>query len=231
MRKDPEYRAIVVSAPSGTGKTTLNHRLTEQNRNIKVSISHTTRNRRKNEKDGVHYHFISRQEFQNKIIQEDFLEWAEVHGNFYGTTRGEIDRINRDGCIPLLEIDVQGWLLSRPHLPKATSIFILPPSLEILWKRLDTRGTDSLETRWLRLQNAYREIEIAEHYQYFIINDNLENALDELQAIVKNEKSGQSFDPETGAIFCKKLKEEFQNADWIQRLREKIQQNRSQNES
>ena len=221
MISDPEYKTIVVSAPSGTGKTTLNRRLVAEFDIIELSTSHTTRPAREGEKNGIDYHFISQEEFQNKIIKEEFLEWAEVHGNFYGTSRTEIDRINRLGHTPLLEIDVQGWLLSRPHLSNVTSLFFLPPSLEVLWNRLYARGTDSLATCWLRFQNAYREIEIAEHYQYFIINDNLDSAYQELVDITVRGSDGRN-GPERGQELCDALKKEFKNADWIQRLRAQI---------
>lgn len=182
---------------------------------------------RPGETNGVHYHFVAHEEFQSMISHQEFLEWADVHGNFYGTTRGEVDRIHELNCTPLLEIDVQGWLKSRPHLPKATSIFILPPTLETLWERLAARGTDNLKTRWLRLQNSYREIEIAEHYQSFIVNDDLDKAFMDLKSIVIDRQNPEHLSSTAGLELCRKLKKEFRNADWIQGLREQIQDNES----
>lgn len=210
--------AIVVSAPSGTGKTTLNRRLVKEHPQVAISVSHTTRQPRPGEQEGVHYHFVDKKSFEQMIIREEFLEWAEVHGNYYGTSSLEIARIQNLGQAPLLEIDVQGWHLARPKMSKAISIFILPPSLEELWQRLEKRGSDSLETRWLRLQNAYREIERSEYYNYFIVNDDIDRAYEELQNIVIDGKRGE-IDSVAGAMLCTKLKKEFKNADWIQRLR------------
>ena len=215
-------RLFVVSAPSGTGKTTLNRRLSSTFEEVSLAVSHTTRAIRDGEKDGVHYHFVSVEQVKQKIINEDFLEWAEVHRNFYGTSLGELRRLNDLGQIPILEIDVQGWLLCRPKIPDALAVFILPPTLEDLWKRLKSRGTDSLETIWLRLQNAYREIEIASNYNYFIVNDSLDAAFDELKSIVIDGQRGK-INEAKGQELCEKLKEEYKNADWIQGLRAQIQ--------
>ena len=213
---------IVVSAPSGTGKTTLNRRLASEYEQVEISISHTTRKPRAGEVDGTHYHFIPREDFDKIIIKEGFLEWAEVHGNYYGTSLAEIERIQKKGHVALLEIDVQGWLLTRPKIEKALSIFILPPTLEALWQRLSSRGSEDLSVRWLRLQNAYREIEISDHYDYFVVNDTLEEAYKELSSIIVDGKRGE-IDAQEGAQLCHKLKEEYKKADWIQELRAEVQ--------
>ena len=218
---------VVISAPSGAGKTTLNRRLQAEHPNVEVSISHTTRAPREGEQDGVHYYFVSQKQFDEHIIKEDFLEWAEVHGHFYGTSKKELQRITQKGHIPLLEIDTQGWLLTRPKIPRALSIFILPPSLKTLWDRLQGRGTDQFETCWLRLQNAYREIEIANHYDYFIVNDDLDQAFLELKSIVIDKKPGK-IDERSGRELCDQLKFEFHHADWIQGIRAQIHRTSSE---
>lgn len=212
---------IVISAPSGAGKTTLNRRLLKECPNLEMSISHTTRRARAGEKEGDHYHFISSEQFQLMITQQAFVEWAEVHGNHYGTSRQELERIEKAGKSPLLEIDVQGWHKARPFLPTAISIFILPPSLEDLWHRLEKRGSDSLAQRWLRFQNALDEIKNAKEYEYFLVNEDLETAYHQLKSLVQGDKPRQGNLSE-GLKLCKKLNDEFQNADWIKELRRKL---------
>ena len=209
---------FVVSAPSGTGKTTLNRRLLKECPQLEMSISHTTRPPRKGEQDGVHYHFISRSEFEKMVERKLFIEWAEVHGNGYGTSFLELKRIENAGKSALLEIDVQGWHLIKPLLPQAVSIFILPPSLHSLWQRLESRGSDSFDIRWERLQNAYDEIKKANEYEYLIINDELNLAFEKLKSLVVNGKSS-SEDTIAGRLLCIKLNEEFKTADWIRELR------------
>lgn len=211
----------VISAPSGTGKTTLNRRLVAEHPTIEMAISHTTRQARDGETEGKHYHFIDKSQFMKKVEDQDFIEWAEVHGNLYGTSQSELDRILRKGHAPLLEIDVQGWEKSRHRLQEPCSIFILPPSLESLWKRLESRGSDSLETRWIRLQNANSEISMAHNYDYFIVNNDLELAYQELKSIVLS-KVTQDKLVENGKNLCQKLNDEFKNADWIKALRNKL---------
>ena len=217
-----DEKILVVSAPSGTGKTTLNRRLISEYTKIEMSISHTTRLPRLGESDGVHYHFVSRPKFEEMVLQHQFLEWAHVHNNLYGTSKSELVRIAERKKTPLLEIDVQGWRYARKHIPQAISIFILPPTLETLWHRLATRGSDGLSIRWLRLQNAYHEIEGAEIYQYFIVNDNLEVAYQELVNIVIHGQKPE-LDPMAGRDLCLKLKQEFYHADWINKLRLEIE--------
>lgn len=213
-----KFDAVVVSAPSGTGKTTLNRRLIRAHPEaLEMSISHTTRQMRPGDKDGVDYHFIGADEFVNLRDHERFLEWAEVHGHYYGTAISEIERIKQGGRTPLLEIDVQGWLKARGLLANPLSIFILPPSLKVLWARLEGRGSDELATRFLRFQNAYHEIQSAENYDFFVVNNDLDDAFNELEAIVINGKRGR-LDAKEGRAVCDKLKKEYQNADWIQEL-------------
>lgn len=211
----------VVSAPSGAGKTTLNRRLLQNHPHIEMSVSHTTRRPRPGEVHGSDYHFISSEEFRAMIENHEFIEWAEVHGNLYGTSLGELNRILEAQHIPILEIDVQGWALARPKLDNARSIFILPPSLKSLWERLEGRGSDSLESRWVRLQNAYHEIKNSDGYDHFIINNNLDEAYEVLKSMVVDGKSNEMND-EIGKNLRRKLNEEFKNADWVLELRKKM---------
>ncbi len=217
----PDFSAVVVSAPSGTGKTTLNRRLIKDFDNIHVVVSHTTRPPRPGETDGVHYHFINEEQFNEMIAADAFIEWARVHGCLYGTSREELERIQESGQLPLLEIDVQGWLKAREKLQNAISIFILPPTLQALWKRLEKRASDSLENRMIRLHNAYHEIAKAEHYDYFIVNDDLDLAYLKLRSLVVDRKPGD-INATNGRELCERLKNEFHNAEWIRQVREKI---------
>lgn len=212
---------FVVSAPSGTGKTTLNRRLLKECPGLEISVSHTTRKPRVGEIDGVHYHFIAADLFRQMVEAGAFIEWAEVHGNLYGTTFGELSRIEANGKDPLLEIDIQGWHNAKNLLTKAISIFILPPSMASLWQRLETRGSDNLDVRWVRLQNAYDEIQKAHEYDILIINNELEVAYQKLKSIILSGEPEGKGDPE-GLILCQKLNQEFESADWIRGLREKM---------
>jgi guanylate kinase len=160
-------------------------------------------------------------EFEDMIRRKNFIEWAEVHGNMYGTSFGELERIEKSGKNPLLEIDVQGWHNIKPLLPNALSIFILPPSLASLWQRLESRGSDSLEIRWERLQNAYDEIKKANEYEVLLINKDLEQAFQKLKSLVMNGKSNLGNSAE-GLELCQKLNEEFETADWIKGLRARL---------
>ena len=175
----------VVIAPSGTGKTTLNRRLIKENSDkIEMSISYTTRPKRDGEVDGEHYHFVSIEKFKELVDKGQMLEWAEVHKNFYGTPITEIDRIREADKKTLLEIDLQGWFKAQELLPGAQSIFIMPPSMETMWERLEKRGTDNLDVRLIRLNSAKAELLGAETCDHFIINDEIEKAYTELEACI-----------------------------------------------
>lgn len=212
---------FVVSAPSGTGKTTLNRRLLKDCSQLEMSVSHTTRAPRPGEVEGVHYHFLNPQQFKSMVAANAFIEWAEVHGNLYGTSLDELKRIESQGKHPLLEIDVQGWHLAKDLLPQGLSIFILPPSLKSLWERLEKRGSDSIQTRWVRLQNAYDEIQKAHEYDVLIINNDLEIAYQTLKSVILNGKP-EDTSRRQGLILCEKLNEEYETADWIKELRNKL---------
>jgi guanylate kinase len=174
----------VVSAPSGAGKSSLVKALMEVDRNIKPSVSHTTRAPRGQEKHGREYFFISDAEFDRMVARQSFLESAEVHGNRYGTSREGIERCIREGDDVILEIDFQGALQVRQQFDNANLIFILPPSWEELRARLMRRGEDSPEVIDKRLANAKLEMAQAGKFDFVIINELFERALFDLKAIV-----------------------------------------------
>jgi guanylate kinase len=183
-------RLFVISAPSGAGKTTLLKRVMEHLSGLVFSISHTTREPRPGELDGVDYHFISRAQFLAMIDRELFLEYAEVHDNLYGTSSEAIGSQLENGLDVVLDIDVQGAaILRKKGQPEATHIFISPPNLKELERRLRGRGTESEETIKLRLKNAATEIKAAAAYEYLIINDNIDEAVELLNAIILAERA------------------------------------------
>lgn len=212
-----DSRIIVVSAPSGTGKTTLNRRLIKEHPQLMMSVSYTARARREAERDGIDYHFISQERFREKIARGEMLEHAEVFGTLYGTSIREIERIQGLGKVPLLEIDVQGWQQARTKLTQAAAIFILPPSVEALWHRLEKRGTESPEVRYRRLMTARSEISSGHLYDYFLVNADFETAYSELKDIVIYEKSGKISASE-GHALCQRLLAEFDQASWLAKL-------------
>ena len=175
---------IIVSAPSGAGKTTLVELMLKRLPDVQPSISLTARAPRPGEEHGRHYHFVTPAEFQSMIDRGEFLEWAEVHGNLYGTPRRAVEECRRDGQDVVLTIDVQGASAARALFADAVSVFILPPSRQSLEERLHARGTDSAEVRRRRLENARAEIAEYSNFDYLIVNDNLERATDDLVAIV-----------------------------------------------
>ena len=217
---DDKLGVLVITAPSGTGKTTLNRRLVDELGNLEVSISLTTRQSRKNETHGDHYWFVTRQEFQEKISTGKMLEWAEVFGNLYGTSLDELHRIREGGRRPVLEIDVQGWEKAKDKLTDAISVFIMPPSMKTLWERLRNRGTDSLEVRLRRIHTAREELDHGKHYQYFVINDDLERAYLELKEIVLGNKP--SLNRQDGLSHCQKLLEECKEP-WFSQLSSEVE--------
>lgn len=173
----------IVAAPSGAGKTTLVRRLLAEDSAIRLSISYTTRAPRTGEENGREYHFVDVATFKTMIAQGDFLEWAEVHGNFYGTSKSWISSEMAAGRDVLLEIDWQGAQQVRQYFPQAIGVFILPPSLEVLAQRLRGRGTDAEEVIARRLAAAGEEMRHVGEFDYVIINDDLEQALADLLAV------------------------------------------------
>ncbi len=180
----------IVSAPSGAGKSSLIAALIKQlsQHKAQVSISHTTRQPRPGEQHGVHYYFSSVTEFEQLIEQGLFLEYANVFGNYYGTSIPMIERTLAQGIDVFLDIDWQGAQQVRSKMPNCKSIFILPPSLQELEQRLIGRGQDSVETIAARMTKAISEITHYHEYDYLIINENFEQALDEIKAILVAEK-------------------------------------------
>lgn len=177
---------FIVTAASGTGKTTLVSRLSSREQDIRVSISHTTRAPREGEQNGVHYHFVSKNEFEEMIAANAFIEYAQVYGNYYGTSLAAVESLKKAGFNVILEIDVQGAAQIRQLLPDATSIFILPPSMAELNERLINRGTDSQEVIQYRLGKAREEIEQCYLFDYVIVNQELDQAELDLLAIIRS---------------------------------------------
>lgn len=183
---------FVVSAPSGSGKTTVCQRALEDLPDLAYSISHTTRPERYGEKNGVDYFFVSRDEFVTMMDQGEFLEWAVVHGHYYGTAKKQIEGCLGTGKDILLDIDVQGARQVRDKIREAILIFIVPPSFEVLEERLRRRQSDNEEAIRLRLNNARTELKAIREYDYIIINDDLEDAVKKFSAIVLADRSRRS---------------------------------------
>ena len=182
---DPDLISLIVSSPSGAGKTTLTRRLLQEFSEFRFSVSHTTRQPRANEVDGQDYHFIDEKSFRQLIDENGFAEWAEVHGNLYGTSVTEIDLARAAGKIGVLfDVDYQGARQIKEKFPHAIGVFILPPSMEELRRRLDGRGSDDAESRQRRFDNAREEIGHYPFFDYMVVNDELQRALTELRGIV-----------------------------------------------
>jgi len=188
---------FIVSGPSGAGKSVLAASVTALVQNLRFSVSYTTRAPRGSEQDGVEYHFVSRDEFEALIRSDALLEWAEVYGNLYGTSRSSIDELLRQGEDVLLDIDVQGARNIRRKRPEAVSVFILPPSFEVLRERLESRKLDKEYVIAKRLKIACNEISFYKDYDYLIINDDLGKSTDELRAIIEASRSRMSIRVET----------------------------------
>ena len=179
---------FIISAPSGSGKSTLVRRLLDTVPGLTFSISYTTRPIRPQERDGQDYRFITREEFETRVLKGEFLEHAEVFGNYYGTHRGAFQRASVDGNDLVLDIDVQGARQLNIALPEAVSIFVLPPSRQVLEQRLRARSADSEKVIERRLRGAAEEARNYAQYDYVLINNDLEESVTRLQAIVKAER-------------------------------------------
>ncbi|MEK6283501.1 MAG: guanylate kinase [Acidobacteriota bacterium] len=180
---------FVVSAPSGGGKGTLIRRVLNKIVNLSYSVSFTTRAPRSGEADGREYFFVTPQKFEEMVAANEFLEWAQVHGKLYGTGHRQLTREISEGRDIILEVDVQGAASVRSLVEDAVSIFILPPSFQILKERLVARGTDSADELELRLRNAPTELEHYSNFQYVIINDDADRAAEQLASIVYAERA------------------------------------------
>jgi guanylate kinase len=187
--KKQKNNVFIISAPSGSGKTTLIDLLLKQNPSLMFSISHTTRPPRTGEQDGVEYFFVSEQKFEQMIREDRFVEWAEVHGHYYGTSREMLIEADKNDRDVILDIDVQGAAQVRQKMPEAISIFILPPSYEALKTRLLSRQKDTTAVMLKRLDNARKEIRRYSEFDYIIINDELESALISLSSIIISSNS------------------------------------------
>ena len=182
---------FVITGPSGVGKGTLIRGLLERVPELELSVSGTTRSPRPGEVDGVDYHFLTPQEFEARVAAGDFVEHAEYSGNRYGTLRSELERRLAAGAGVVLEIEVQGARQVRSAIPDAVAVFIAPPSREALRARLVGRGTDSPEQVDARLETAERELEAQPEFRHVVINDRLEEATDELVAIIREEMNAR----------------------------------------
>ena len=203
---------VVLVATSGTGKTTIARRLVEDDPRYVFSISATTRPPREGEKDGVDYHFLESDEFERQVERGDFAEWARVHDRLYGTPRSELDAAASRGEHVVLDIDVQGARQIRESVPEARLIFVLPPSVGIMMARLTGRGTEAAGDIARRLRSALVELQAVPEFDYVVVNDDLDECLGEIRAIVESgaipeapEQDAESFRAEIGRL----LSEEY----------------------
>jgi len=182
---------FIISAPSGAGKSTLINALLKQDADMQLSVSHTTRSPRPGETNGVQYHFTDVSSFKQLIAEDQFIEWAEVFGNYYGTSKAALADKLAQGIDVFLDIDWQGARQIKQQLPFVTSIFILPPSVEALEQRLNQRGQDSAEVIAGRMAKARDEISHANEYDYWVVNDDLELAVQQFSGIIQSQRLKQ----------------------------------------
>ncbi|CAB1243571.1 guanylate kinase [Clostridium sp. MT-14] len=215
---------IVISGPSGTGKSTVCKALIKKDK-FWISVSATTRSPRKGEVDGVNYYFLTEEDFKNKIKNNNFLEYAKVYGNYYGTPRSQVLKAIKEGNDVVLEIDIQGALMVKETYPEGVFIFILPPSMEELKKRIISRGSETPESFMTRFSSAYKEINYVSKYNYVVINDTVDNAVRNIESIIAAEKcrvdrvKDEILDPKEGityeqlddkSIYCRSIKKSGQ---------------------
>lgn len=179
---------FVISAPSGAGKTTLCKEIIDKMPGLRHSVSFTTREKRAGEKEGVDYHFVSPETFRSMVAEGKFAEWAEVHGNLYGTAISSLDELRATGCDVLLDVDIQGAAQLKKSYGQGVFIFILPPDFEELRRRLEGRRTDAAHIIERRIGNARREIREALWYDYLIVNDDFAQALENFTALIVAER-------------------------------------------
>lgn len=185
---DSKKKIIIITAPSGAGKTSITHFLLDNIPKLLFSISATTRQRRSHEKDGKDYYFISEPEFKQKINNHEFVEWEMVYeGKYYGTLNSELNRIWAQEKVPVLDIDVKGAIhVQQQYVGHSLSIFVLPPSIGELQRRLESRGTETMETLEARLNKASFELSFSHQFNHIIVNDNLANACRQTVAVVRD---------------------------------------------
>ena len=179
---------IVISGPSGAGKGTICKALLEKHDNIFIFFFATTRNPRQGEIEGVNYYFLTKEAFEEKVKENGFLEYANVHGNFYGTPKVNVEKMLDEGKDVILEIDIQGALQVKDNFKEGVFIFILPPSMEELKQRIIKRGSETEESLMTRFKNAYKEINYVSKYNYAVVNDKLEVAVSKVESIIAAEK-------------------------------------------
>ncbi len=179
---------FIISSPSGGGKGTLIRRAMAEIPRLSYSVSYTTRKKRDTEIAGSDYHFVSVSQFEELIEKGEFLEYARVHGNYYGTSRSAIEKETSAGNDVILEIDVQGAALVRAAAPEAVSVFILPPSFEVLYERLKSRKTESASDLELRLDNARSEVRQYKEFDFVVINDDLDAAVADLKSVISSRR-------------------------------------------
>ncbi|MGB0657467.1 MAG: guanylate kinase [Gammaproteobacteria bacterium] len=192
--KDITGKLIVISAPSGTGKTTVVKKLLQQSTNLEASVSFTTRKMRENEKEGLDYFFVREKTFTNMIQNDDFLEHATVFGNFYGTEKKSVSENLKKGVNVILEIDWQGALQIKSSMPSCVMIFLIPPSKEVLLARLKNRGTDSDQEIAYRFNQAVLDLEQSNKFDHVLVNDQLDKVVTEIALCIegKTNKINQS---------------------------------------
>jgi guanylate kinase len=193
-RRTQKAAPLVLAAPSGAGKTTIARTLVERFPHFVFSVSATTRRPREGERDGEDYHFVSRERFDEMVKGGELVEWAEVHGNLYGTPRRNLDEAAARGEHVVLDIDVQGSEQIRARVPEAILVFVFPPSAEVLWGRLTARGTEDLDEVRRRLRRAREELARAGTFHHVVVNDELEKAV----ALVRGIAEGTG--PESGGV-------------------------------
>lgn len=191
---------VVLSAPSGSGKTTIARTLLDRRGDVGYSVSCTTRAPRSYERDGVDYHFLTVDDFDARVAREEFAEWADVHGKRYGTLKSEIERVMADGKHVMLDIDVQGARQVVARFPEALTVFVVPPSVDALRARLAGRNSETPDALALRLRNARRELEEAGRYQYVVVNDDLEHAVQQVGALIDTESQRSVRQPALGEV-------------------------------
>ena len=193
---------LILSGPSGAGKSTIAQELVRHLPRAWLSVSATTRKPRAGESDGVDYRFLDRAQFEREREAGNFLEWAEVHGQYYGTPQEPMEEVRRRGELPILDIDVQGGVQVRSLLPMSVLVFLLPPSLAILEERLRNRGSDSEAEVAKRMHNALREMEFVDRYDYLVVNHDVERTIATITGIIRAENRrcsrlprGRDWDP------------------------------------